>query len=216
MPTLWPARHGAVTTASREPIEPRPPVAAVTLFSAWRGMVLAHVTPLILLAIGTMAIVDAGANPISVSVVLAGVALAAVSLFDFPLRATLGPDGIERRCPLRRQVLPWSRITDLRRAPGPRLRRAAAPPPVEGRTGGPVQGRGSGAHARTRQIPGGLVAACGRRRYLLVDRVEGADEYDSVVSGVAAWAPGVDVHAVRPPADAPPTWLYRRRHRSAP
>lgn len=187
MPTPLRAATRRGKVPGRDPADPRPVLRAVTLYSAWRGMLFAHVTPLVLVLIGALAIGDAGVNAISLGLVAAGVALEGASLFDYPIRSTFGLDGIERRCPLRRQMLPWSRISDLRRAPGPRFRRRA---------------------------PGGLVAACGRRRYLLVDRAEGADEFDALVSGIAAWAPAVAVHAVRPPADSPPTWLYRRGGRA--
>lgn len=215
---------------------------------------MAHATPLILVLLGALAVADDGPHSISLGFVVAGAALESVSLFDFPMHATFGPDGVVRWCALRRQMIPWSRISDIRRAPGPRFRRVdvqyASPGamPVAGIRGagayararpeairgGLVKGRRSagqslgpggsgdrslharrGPYGRTRPAPGGLVAACGRRRYLLVDRSEGAEEFDAVVDGLVAWAPGLAVHAARPPAGWPPTWLYRRGARAA-
>lgn len=202
---------------------PEPPAGAtagqsVVLHSSWRGILLSHATPLLLVVLGGLATADAGPHPIALALMATGVALEAVSLLDFPLSAVFGPEGIERRCLLRRRRLAWSEVDDLRRAPGPRLRRvpvahgerhAASPAPGAAR-GRPRRGRG-GAGPGSRPAPGGLVAARGRRRYLLVDRVEGGEEYDALVRGVSAWAPGLAVHALRPPDGTPPTWLYRRR-----
>ena len=224
----------------------------MVLYSSRRGVLLGHVTPLILVTLGALAVADDGPHPISIALLVVGVALEAVSLFDYPTRATIGPDGVVRQCALRHQMIPWSRISDIRRAPGPRFRRVAAqpigpggPPAHGGRGPGVSGGRSAGAgggiraggarssprvgrpggstrhsghvpgvpHAKTRPAPGGLVAACGRRRYLLVDRSEGAEEFDEVLAGLSVWAPGVAIHAVRPPLDWPPTWLYRRRAR---
>ena len=190
----------------------------LVLHSSWRGILLSHATPLLLVVVGGLAIADGGAHPIALALIVLGVALEAVSLLDFPLSAVFGPEGVERRCLLRRRRLAWSEIDDLRRAPGPRLRRvpaaheerpARAPAVPHGSGSGRPRRGGSG--ARTRPAPGGLVAARGRRRYLLVDRVEGGEEYDALVRRVAAWAPGLAVHALRPPDGTPPTWLYGRR-----
>jgi len=227
----------------------------VVLFSSRRGLLLAHASPALLAALGGLAVRDDGPHPISLALVFVGLALEAVSLFDFPTHASIGSDGVVRRCALRRQLMPWSQITDLRRAPGPRFRRVSAQPTAvyraadrgrgwPGSSGGVGSPRGrkrlltsdrSSRHSAgpsgfaghseqdlrarrgaTRPAPGGLVAACGRRRYLLTDRCEGAEEFDAVAAGVAVWAPGVPVLALRPPLDWPPTWLYRRRSRTAP
>lgn len=161
---------------------------AVTLFSSWHGIAIVLLGPLALVAIGVLAMADAGVTHMAVVVTVIGAALEAASLFDFPLRCVVGTDGVERRCALRRHKLRWSAVDDLRRAAGPRLRRGAS-------------------------HPGALVAALGHRRYLLVDRAEGPDEYDALVVRVRAWAPEVTVHARRPPDASPPTWLYRRRGR---
>lgn len=167
------------------------------LHSSWRGLATAHAAPLMLLGVGALVSAEYGPDPVSLGLLVAGGVLAAVVLIDFPTSASIGPMGIERRCALRRQVIAWSAVGDIRRAPGPRFRRV---------------GDGDG---RRRAVPGGLVAACGRRRYLLVDRVEGAEEFDAVVAAVTSSAPDVPVHAARPPEGSPPTWLYRRRDRRA-
>lgn len=235
-----------MTAPSAEPERPSPVPRAVVLHSSWHGLLLAHATPLILVLLGALAAVGDGVHPISLTLLVVGVALEAISLFDFPARVSLAADGITRHCLLRSQAIPWSRVQELRRAPGPRFRRVAAQsgapgavptvgaarsglPSAAGRgarsrrfrsaarsdgRGGPGSASGT-RRARTRPAPGGLVAVCGRRRYLLVDRSEGAEEFDAVVGGLAAWAPGIAIHALRPPPDWPPTWLYRRRARAA-
>lgn len=161
----------------------------VTLHSSWRGIATAFGSPLVVLLLGVLAVLEGGPGAFSLAVVGVGLVLGAVSLWDFPLAATLGPRGVVRRCALRRAAVRWERVEALRRAPGPRLRRS---------------------------VPGPLAAAAGRRRWLLVDQAESEAEYDAVVRGLVVWAPGVRVEAARPPADTPPTWLYRRRRSPAP
>lgn len=156
----------------------------MTLHASWRGRAAAFGSPLMILALGLVGVLDDGASGVSLAIVAVGLALELVSLWDFPLDATFGPEGVVRRCVLRREVLAWGRIEALHRAPRSWRHRAS---------------------------PGGLAAAAGRRRWLLVDRTEGEEEYDAVVAGMAVWAPEVTVPAARPPAGTPPTWLYRRR-----
>jgi hypothetical protein len=143
-----------------------------------------------------------------------------VALFDYPTSAVLRPEGIERRSVLRRAVLPWRDVRELRRLPSSRLRRSAPSlDPLtthearEGRESPDAAGRG----ARRGRVPrpGGLVAVRGRRRVLVTDQPESPGEFDAIVAAVARWAPHVEITAARPPDGVVPTWLYRpRRWRS--
>ncbi|HLF42418.1 MAG TPA: hypothetical protein VJA46_02690 [Acidimicrobiia bacterium] len=60
---------------------------------------------------------------------------------------------------------------------------------------------------------GGLVAVVGRRRYLLVNQVEGPGEYDELAAAVKKWSAATLLRAARPPESASPSYLYRRRIR---
>lgn len=142
----------------------------------------------LLLGAGIYALTVAGATAISVVFLAIGVAVSAVTLFDFPLASTFTPWGVERRMLLRRHRMSWHSVDQLTRTrPGLwRIDRGVR--------------------------HGGLVAVRGRRRYLLVDRAESEDEFDRML-GIAE-SDGADLASemlLRPGAGVPPTWLYRRR-----
>lgn len=120
-----------------------------------------------------------------------GCLLAFVALFDMPLRTEFSSGGITRVCALRRHHIPWSRVIGIERAPTRSAMRYARRPDQGGK-------------------PGGLVARVGRRRYMLVNRPEGALQYDRLVVAVRSWDDVVVVRARRPPATTVPTDLHRR------
>jgi hypothetical protein len=95
---------------------------------------------------------------------------------------------VQRRMILRRQRLPWTRITAISR------------------------GRPSLSARRRDLAPGPLVALVGRRRYLLVDQSESLHEYEDLLVVLRAAGRHDDIEALLPPADGRvPTWTYRRR-----
>ena len=175
-------------------------VTPITLYSSWRGMGLAILSPALLVAIGAYGLILGGRWLWLPGVIFAaGLVLATISLFDFPVKVIFTGGGVERRMALRHQVIPWDNIMVLERFRKrhwrvPRWMRVG-----EDRDPSPP-------------TPGGLVALTGsRRRYLLVDRGESQPEYDSLVSAMTEWAPDVVVNAARPDKKVPPTFLYRRR-----
>lgn len=174
----------------------REPATTVTIYSSWRGIVMAFLSPLFLTTIGASAVASVGARLVPTVILVVGVVLLAVSLFDLPLHTTFDADGIHRRCLLRTQTLPWNRVQLVQRARG-NLRSYA-------------QLKGS---TNERTPSGGLVAALGTvRRYQLTDRIECRSEYDMLRDVVRALPDDVDVEvsAVRPAPATPPTTLYRR------
>jgi len=157
----------------------------VTLHSSWRGLVVNSIGALLVLAGGLLAVNRGGWNVISTSVFLIGVALVAVMLFDYPAATTFTERGVTRRMMLRRQRIEWESMGQLSRT-------------RPGLTSG------------WRKVQhGGLVAVVGRRRYLLVDRCESADEFDQLESVVGGRARDLLDEVPRPSEAADPTWLYR-------
>ena len=159
----------------------------VRLYSTWRGRVLAFVSPLALMGLGVLAVVAEGMNAFSLVLVVVGGLLLLTTLFDFPIWTSFDHEGIVRRTVLRAHRLPWSRITTVARAPASRLK------PRNMRRAGP------------------LVATIGRRRYLLLDCVEGPDEYDAVHAYASAADNGPLMQAEQPADGTAPTWLYHRK-----
>ncbi|MGQ0825820.1 MAG: hypothetical protein ACT4OX_12490 [Actinomycetota bacterium] len=160
----------------------RGPDGEVRLHSSWRGLVVAFMSPLLLLAVGSLAM-GGGVNVVAALLVIAGGLLLVVSLFDYPLSSTLGEHGITRRTALRRHRLPWAEIDAITRARGTRFNRR----------------------------PGPLAAACGRRRYLIVDRPEAATEYGAIAECLTRYDSRVALVAAAPRQETVPTWLYHRR-----
>lgn len=158
---------------------------ALSLHSAWFGIIANLGGALIVLAAGVLAVAGVGVKIVP-SVVLAVGALLVIGVaFDYPVSSNFSVRGIERRPLLRRQLIPWDRIEGISRA-RPALRASM---------------RGF--------APGGLVAVVGRRRYLLVDRPESGSEHDRLVALIASWDLDLPLGS-RPSDELPPTWLYRR------
>lgn len=129
---------------------------------------------------------------------LIGLVIGAVVMFDYPLWSTIGPDGVARRCVLRTERLGWSDVRTIAR-PGARQRF-------------PVSKRGvrtDGTKIATGRA--GLVAEVGKRPYLLVDRIESPAEHEAIQRGLVKWAPNLVLRAAKPVEGTPPTWLYKRR-----
>jgi hypothetical protein len=106
-----------------------------------------------------------------------------VSLFDFPIYTSFDVEGIRRRTPLRTHKIRWDDVTAINRARGSRLNKKAGP----------------------------LAAAVAGRRYLLVDRVEGIQEYEQLRELCSEASIAIPVSAVAPDPGIAPTWLYHRK-----
>ena len=161
----------------------RKPAESVRLYSSWRGLLLAFVSPAMLLGVAVLAIAAAGWRVVPIVLLVAGLGLLAVSLFDFPIYTTFDSEGIRRRTPLRVHRIGWDRVIAINRARGGRISKRTGP----------------------------LAAAVGGRRYLLVDRTEGVDEYEALRSLCSSDDVATPVSAVAPDAQIAPTWLYHRR-----
>jgi hypothetical protein len=169
----------------------------LVLYPTWTGLLAASLVPPGLLLLGWLAI-EAGSTGAIASVLLVGGTVSAVLAGrDFPRHVLFGPEGIERRCLLRRHLLPYTEVTAIRRAPASRFARARA-----ARSGDPAE--------RARVRSGLFAAGPGRRRWMLTDQPESREEYDRLATLLIVHGP-TSLEAGRPPAGTPPTSLYRRR-----
>jgi hypothetical protein len=157
------------------------PAEDVRLYSSWRGLMLAFLSPCLLLAIAALAIQAEGLHVVATVLLVIGVGMLLVSLFDFPIYTTFTTDGIRRRTPLRTHKISWDKVIAVNRARGGRMTKRAGP----------------------------LAAAVGKRRYLLVDRTECVDEYQSLQ--VLLTDVETPLSAVAPDPKTVPTWLYHQK-----
>jgi hypothetical protein len=159
---------------------------SVTLHTSWRGIVGSAAGAVILLAAGVLVVAAVGFRVLPTLVLVAGVVATLIVLFDYPIAVTFDADGLTRRTMLRRQRMQWSAVDQLSRS-----------------RPGVVAGLRKLAH-------GGLVAVIGRRRYLLVDRCESADEFAELERILDPVDDSILERVPRPHQTAGPTWLYRR------
>jgi hypothetical protein len=143
----------------------------------------AFLSPAMLIAVAGLAMAGVGVRVLPIILLVAGVALLAVSCFDFPVHTTFDPRGVRRRTPMRTHTLRWENVTAINRARAGRVRKRVGP----------------------------LAAAVGGRHYLLVDRAEGIDEYEALRVLCASDAVATPLTATAPDAETAPTWLYHRR-----
>lgn len=171
----------------------------IDLYSSWRGIALAGLSPGILIALGAYGLALGGWLWLPGLLLIAGVTLLGIMVFDFPLRAQFGDNGVTRRMLGRSQVLAWDDVMVIERL---RKRRMSLPRWL----------RIDRFNEPRPPTPGGLVALTAkRRRYLLLDRGESQSEYDGLVAALGSWAPDVVINADRPHDGVTPTHLYRRR-----
>lgn len=123
------------------------------------------------LALGVASLVRSGAGTGSTLVLVLGLVLLGTVLLDRPLRTRFTSEGIERVCPLRTSVLPWTTVVAVERVRTPVWRVGAT---------------------------GGLVARSRRGRWLLSDRAEDPVLHDALARLVADAAPHVRFLAQRP------------------
>jgi hypothetical protein len=152
--------------------------------------VLGSVGAIVVAGAGTYGVIAAGFTLIPTTIFVVGWVFVLTMAFDFPIASRFTRAGVERRMFLRRHHIPWSEVEQLTRT------------------------RPTMIKIDRRLEHGSLAAKRGRRRYLLVDRLESAAEFDRVVDIVeAAGSDGEHVGVSmlpRPGEKVPPTWLYRR------
>ncbi|MGI9645703.1 MAG: hypothetical protein ACR2O6_10380 [Ilumatobacteraceae bacterium] len=160
---------------------------SVTLHSSWWGIVGSYAGALILLAIGLTAVIGGGWRPFSIVVFTLGALVTFGVAVDFPFASTFSADGVRRHTLLRRQFLPWAKVSQLTRSRAGLLR------------------------GLRKVVLGGLVAVVGRRRYLLVDQQESGAEYDALFDVIFELDDDIGLDTLgRPADDVVPTWIYRR------
>ncbi|TVR25372.1 MAG: hypothetical protein EA387_04085 [Nitriliruptor sp.] len=169
----------------------------LVLYPTWVGLLAAGLVPPGLLLLGLLAWASTGTGAVTRTLLVAGTGTVILAGRNFPRHVVIGTDGIERRCLLRRHVLPFSEVAAIERAPAPRLAAARA-------------ARSSDPTERQRVMGGLLATGHGRRRWMLTDQPESREEYDHLAALLVAGG-GTDLQAARPAPGTTPTSLYRRR-----
>jgi hypothetical protein len=160
----------------------------ITIHSTWRGICGGLLGAAGILGAGAFGVAHVGFRVLPTIILVVGLFLSTVMLGDFPVSSRFTPVGVERRMLLRRQWFDWEEVKQLSRAR-----------PSIGRLDRGIE-------------HGGLALVQGRRRYLLVDRLESCAEFERMVEVVDSGASDVGTDMLlRPGAKVPPTWLYRRR-----
>lgn len=169
---------------------------SITLHSSWRGFVSALLGALLLLALGLGTMLARSPHPINVVLTAVGAVATFIVLFDYPIAVRFDAVGVHRRMVLRESTLVWDRIDRFNRT-SPNVRSGRSLP--------------EGQRRLIRLKPGGLVAAIGRRKYLLVNQCESVGEHQALLGVVRAESEALADTISTPPADTPPTWLGRRQ-----
>lgn len=159
----------------------------ITLHSTWVGIVMSYAGAAMFVGFSLLLLLDIGANVITVAMMVVSSVFAVIALLDLPIAAEFRSDGVIRRTALRHQFIEWDRVDRLRRLRVGIMRTKS-------------DSRG-----------GGLVAKMGKRRYMLVDTMESALEFDDLIRVMGEWADALGLNdATKPPDGRSPTWLYRR------
>lgn len=164
------------------------PGVGLTLHSSWWGIMSGVISSIVMCALGVWGVASVGSRPVPVVLVVVGLLLGLVVVFDLPIAAHIDHNGIERRAMLRRHRLGWGQIRAISRGrPAIRIRRRDLD-------------------------PGPLVAVVGRRRYMVIDQTESLSEYQDLISILRSLDRVDDLELLLPPPDGrPPTWVYRHR-----
>jgi hypothetical protein len=168
--------------------EPAPVPTEITLHSSWRGLVSSSVGGGVILLGGLVGVSLGGFRFFPTFLLVLGLFLSAVVVFDYPVATRFTTAGLERRMMLRHQNFPWDRVRQLTRA-----------------RPGLARGLRGLEH-------GGLAVVVGKRKYLLVDQPESPEEFDVVYALVGEErAHDMGLHnRIRPHDGTNPTWIYRR------
>lgn len=160
---------------------------SVTLHSTWTGIVMSYAGALLFLLFAIGLVTVSEANVVTIGLLVISLIFAFVALFDLPFAAEFRPDGVVRRTALRHQFISWDRVNRLRRLRVGVLRTRR-------------DGRG-----------GGFVADIKGRKYVLVDTMESAMEFDQLRRILGESGDLVALEAgMRPPDGRSPTWMYRK------
>ena len=163
--------------------------ASITIHSTWRGIILGALGAGLIAGAGTWAVSQVGFRLIPGTLFVVGWILLLTMAFDYPIASRFTSEGVTRHMALRRQHFEWDDDHHISRT-RPKLIRVDR-----------------------RLEHGALSLVKGRRRYLLVDRLESADEFDQMVDIVEAGDADMSPSTLpRPSGNVPPTWLYRRSH----
>ena len=164
-----------------------PPATSITIHSSWRGIILSLVGSLIVIGLGLLGLAAAGeVRVIPVLFLVFGTLFLLVALFDYPVATRFDAHGVHRRSILRLHTIPWDRVRGLTRTRPGIMRN------LRGLTAG------------------GLAAAVGKRRYLLVDQPESEEEFNALEQVIEAIGAPVPFDGVVRPGQNAPTWMYRR------
>ncbi len=169
----------------------------LVIHSSLRGWISAAISPTVLLALGAAAVGGVGFRPIPTTLLIIGALLTLVVATDLPRHTRFSTDGVVRVCLLRKQRLVWSRLVAIER--------------TRPNTMNLVRNLAE-SDRDARQVSGGLIArGSGRKRWLLTYNLESRAEHDELARLLERHDIPVPLRAPRPHADAPPTYLYRRR-----
>lgn len=135
------------------------------------GAVVPVLSAAVVVTLGAASLARSGPGIGSTLVLVLGTVLLGTVLLDRPRRTRFTSEGIERVCPLRTSVLPWTIVVAVERVRTPVWRVGAT---------------------------GGLVARSRRGRWLLSDRAEDPALHDALVRLVADAAPHVRFLPQRP------------------
>lgn len=162
---------------------------SITLHSSWGGTVMSYLGAALFFLFSVSLWSVSGPTVLAIVLTAVSVLFLAVVLFDLPIASEFRRDGVVRRTLLRHQFLDWDDVNRLRRM----------------RTGIWSRRDGRG---------GGLLAAIGRRSYMLVDTMESEIEFDDLRRVLGdEWSDALGLRDdLRPPDGRNPTWLYRRDH----
>jgi hypothetical protein len=172
----------------------------LVLHSSLLGLAASIATPALLIALGLTGV---GAGPeagtVPVILLVAGALTGGYAAVNFPRHVIVSTAGVTRVCWARRHHLPWTAIRAITRAPRSR-----------GRARQQLR-EAPGAEPDQHEVTTGLLArGHGRRNWMLTDQVESRAQYDRLAT-VLDGVPETTLRAPRPPVDATPTDLYRRR-----
>lgn len=160
------------------------------------------VAPTILLALAGIGFASGG-RFVPGAIGFVGLLLALVALFDYPVTVLFGPEGVERRCLLRRVSLSWDEVGAIGRPRKTQDRSLQ-------RLGG-LAGRVTHGESTLGSPSSGLVAEVNRRPHLLTDRIESTQEFEALRAGLVVWGSGVAIRASEPAAEIAATFSYKKR-----